>query len=939
MTKRLTLALAALTLALAGRAQYQFPNSDFNEDFVDSYIQSSYTYTEPLGWHGYATIDASTLNSMGRSGDMLCQSEDVRTGSTGKSVYVKSTSVFGVVANGVMTNGQIYTHSTTASDGSKNYNFSDSTNIGSENTYGENNKFYTPFTGRPDSMRVWLRFVPAAQGTGNARVSVYLHKEGTVMYDPTDNVEDWGIVVAHAEKAIPANDEWVQYSIPFSYMSDETPGLILATFSTNETPGGGSKDDYLYIDDIEMVYVGELSVAKYAGEDIEFDAEGKASIDALYNPRLMKYETGVGATVETEGPSEDNGYTMTITVTGGNISVDSSNTHTYAITFKGVLETFESDYVEEVPALEGSTLTQGRYYLYNKVVEAYLSTSDNLTDEPEHYWTLDWTTNENSSDSDGTVVSDEETYLLIDRDDYATEETFTPSLYPVTSSHDESSYDTGKSFCFSQDEDGYVEMYRYSLKYGYTTGLFNIKSYHNTNMFAGATSKTELVPYWTGSGTTNSTTSGEENTKWLLVDPALMMARTFSSAAGTASLSEGVSYGLAVFSDRFSSEDEEGNEVEVKQMPAGLYAFDDGEVFHYDGEDADESQAFTLGNEAKTLTYYGILNLVPTVTYDGQTAQNSYDTAYDESLLSVSPLTDNGSQSYTVYYDTDTYELSILVEGYGKTHLSFIQFAAPDLSLNATWEGKPLSDEETLYGVYDEQYLLVDTPQGIEATTAYDEETGTLTLTFTAKSDPNASVTYTVTFVEPDLSLHVSWNETTVEQGTTTLYAAYDEEKLTVTPAEGTDVETSYDEDTGELTITVTAHDDEYDTQTYTLTFVVPDLTLTATWKGETLANGAKLTDAFSADSLEVEVGEGVDITPAYNDTTGVLTITVTAKDDPSLTQTYTYTFAILTTGIAPLQTADTPAPEPVYDLSGRRISGTPRRGIYVIGGRKVLVK
>ncbi len=345
MKKQFCLFVTMFVFALVAKAQYQYPNSDFESEFVTAYVSTSLfsgttTYTEPEGWHGYATI-AGSIGSLGRSGSKLVASDDVHEGSTGKqSVCAVATSFISIVANGIMTNGQVYSNSMTATNGAGNYNFSDPTNGGDTSTYYDNSQFYTPFTGRPDYMNVWLKFVPAEEGNGNARVSVYLHKDGTVMYDPTDNVEDMSIVVAHAEESIPTNGgAWTQYTLPFDYDGEgqydgtATPALILATFSTNETPGGGAANDSLYIDDIEMVYLSELQSATYNGEVISF-TEGAASVDAEYDATLLEcVADGVGASIELDEPTEENGYMLTITVKGDNISEDETNYHTYTVQF------------------------------------------------------------------------------------------------------------------------------------------------------------------------------------------------------------------------------------------------------------------------------------------------------------------------------------------------------------------------------------------------------------------------------------------------------------------------------------------------------------------------------------------------------------------------------------------------------------------------------
>ena len=376
MKRFLSILFVGMTI-LTAQAQYQFPNSSFDANFISSYG----SYTEPEGWHGYATIDASSLNSSGRDGNKLVASTDVRSGASGKCVYVKSTSIMGVIANGVMTNGQIYTHSTTATDGSQNYNFSNPNNGGNSGTYGANNQFYTPFTGRPDSMRVWLKNT----GSGNAKVSVYTHKAGTIMYDPTNNVTDQSIIVAHTEKASPNTNNWTQYSLPFVYYSQADPGLILATFTTNVTPGGGASGDMLYIDDIEMVYVSEMVNPTYNGTAINFNASGYASIDAPYNEKMLKYITGAGATVVT---TMSDSYLLTISITGNNISVDASNHHTYTIQFTG-LAAGNDDEASAVVTPETTfsqiTMQSGQYYLKNVATGTFLQNDNTLTSTP-HKW-------------------------------------------------------------------------------------------------------------------------------------------------------------------------------------------------------------------------------------------------------------------------------------------------------------------------------------------------------------------------------------------------------------------------------------------------------------------------------------------------------------------------------------------------------------------------
>lgn len=357
--KRNILTIALLTSAASAMAQYQLPNSDFESDFVEAYRKtpkfvSKTQYYEPTNWHGYATIDASTTNEAGRTGDKLKTSDDVRTGSTGsKSVCIKATSILGIVANGVMTTGRIYTHSTNATEAASNYNFSDpSFDISSsENTanatimkpqllFPENRTYAQTFTGKPDAFTVWVKYVPK-NTSDNASVNAVIHTNAR--YQDPEATDYKAVKVAAAkDDAIAYNKgEWQQLDIPFDYSvgSGTTPAYILVTFTTNKTPGGGSDGDLLYIDDIAMVYYSTLSTLTYDGTSIlptTGNTDGATiNIDkstTLYDASKVKYTLkGAGASVLSEKYDDKTGiYTIQV---AGNDNVNGSNVTTYNIQF------------------------------------------------------------------------------------------------------------------------------------------------------------------------------------------------------------------------------------------------------------------------------------------------------------------------------------------------------------------------------------------------------------------------------------------------------------------------------------------------------------------------------------------------------------------------------------------------------------------------------
>lgn len=358
--KRNILTIALLASAASAMAQYQLPNSDFESGFVEAYrktpkIGSKTQYYEPLNWHGYATIDASTTNEAGRTGDKLQASTDVRTGSTGKkSVCIKATSILGIVANGVMTTGRIYTHSTNATEAANNYNFSDpSFDISSsENTasatilkpqllFPNNGTYAQTFTGKPDAFTVWVKYVPK-NTSDNASVNAVIHTNAR--YQDPEATDYKAVKVAAAkDDAIAYNKgEWQQLDIPFDYSvgTGTTPAYILVTFTTNKTPGGGSDGDVLYIDDIAMVYYSTLSSLTYDGTSL-LPTSGNINgatinIDksnTLYDAtKGIKYTLkGVGASVLSEKYNDKTGvYTIQV---AGNDNNNGSNVTTYNIQF------------------------------------------------------------------------------------------------------------------------------------------------------------------------------------------------------------------------------------------------------------------------------------------------------------------------------------------------------------------------------------------------------------------------------------------------------------------------------------------------------------------------------------------------------------------------------------------------------------------------------
>ena len=325
MKKFITLMILS-ALCLGAKAQYQLANSDFEEWEEVMYKKYSFLTlkgNEPVSWSSF--LDA-TGSEKKYCNIQLDKDENVREGASGNfCAKLTCSSIIGIVAQGNLTNGCINMGSTTADDATGNYNYIN------EETAGQ----AMMFTGKPDAMTIWVNFHAGKGGTAN--VSTILCTKGYYQ-DPLANESNgktWGTLIATAQNnQIKGDDTWVQYTIPFKYVNNDLiPYYALVSISTAASPGDSKKhaDDFLYVDDIEMVYNSELTGAKYAGEDVNFE-NGHAIVSAIYeSEKLNLTSNGQGASIYRNYDEET--ALLTITVSGNNITEDPQNKHVYTIQF------------------------------------------------------------------------------------------------------------------------------------------------------------------------------------------------------------------------------------------------------------------------------------------------------------------------------------------------------------------------------------------------------------------------------------------------------------------------------------------------------------------------------------------------------------------------------------------------------------------------------
>lgn len=341
----LTLAMAAICgSAMAQDPIYQLPNSDFESGFVHANKTGISTYyDEPLNWHGFPTMNGSiVITPTGQTqGDKLCESNDIRPGSKGtKSVYIKANEIWGTLANGVMTSGRVYSSDKTPNSPAKNYNYSPGGTF-TNNNKNKNKNFNPYFTGKPDFMKVWVKFV-ANDATKKSKypyasVNAVLHNDNRYQ-DPEGKTDYSDVKIAGAsdlkigEKGY---DKWTELTIPFKYYNtakDNNPAYMLISFSTNTEPGAGTNGDMLFIDDLEFIYNSELKTATYDKVSLDFSTSNTINIDKVYNPALLKVTSnGEGAIISKIYDAKTG--LLTIIVKGNDISENETNYHTYTIQF------------------------------------------------------------------------------------------------------------------------------------------------------------------------------------------------------------------------------------------------------------------------------------------------------------------------------------------------------------------------------------------------------------------------------------------------------------------------------------------------------------------------------------------------------------------------------------------------------------------------------
>ena len=245
-----------LSINLSAQYGPQFDNHGFEQWTT----RDENSVNEPVHWHSGGT---ATGTWSGFLSSQIEQSSQTRPGSTGsKSVRLFPDSVLGVTANGTLTNGRMNAGSMSAT-GSGNYNY----------TQRSNSVYNTPISQLPDSLSVWVCF-RSQSPTDKAQVKAVIHGDADYQIIANGTEEPANMHVATAVSSFTRTSNangaytWRRLSIPFNNNGPCTDvRYILLTATTNETPGTGSTNDDLFVDDVLLVYNPTLRMEQLASNE------------------------------------------------------------------------------------------------------------------------------------------------------------------------------------------------------------------------------------------------------------------------------------------------------------------------------------------------------------------------------------------------------------------------------------------------------------------------------------------------------------------------------------------------------------------------------------------------------------------------------------------------------------------------------------------------
>jgi len=187
---------------------------------------------EPVHWSSIKTSDNNTVNPVAPVN--WAKSDTAHSGNYSLRLFNVS-SIIGAVATGSMTNGRFHT-TFNPEEGLAYSDFSDA-------------RWNTPFTKRPDSVAVWIKYYPVGSDTLQAKF--LLHKDSCTIGVRPDVQQN---VIAYAQiNVVGEHDNWTRVAVPFVYSSEENPQYILTILTSGAGLHSLPNSMALY-DDVELIY-------------------------------------------------------------------------------------------------------------------------------------------------------------------------------------------------------------------------------------------------------------------------------------------------------------------------------------------------------------------------------------------------------------------------------------------------------------------------------------------------------------------------------------------------------------------------------------------------------------------------------------------------------------------------------------------------------------
>lgn len=187
---------------------------------------------EPVNWSSIQSAEPQNLASFAPQ-VLLKESIDPHSGDF--CIHLKNIGAFGIVANGIATNGRVHADL----DPNLAYVFTDASEP----------KWNTACTTRPDSIVGYYKYSP--QGADITTIQALLHT-GTTGKLPDANSTGW-VATAKFESPNESIAAWTRFSAPFVYLNDDNPEYILFNISGGNGTNAVAGSEVWY-DDLELVY-------------------------------------------------------------------------------------------------------------------------------------------------------------------------------------------------------------------------------------------------------------------------------------------------------------------------------------------------------------------------------------------------------------------------------------------------------------------------------------------------------------------------------------------------------------------------------------------------------------------------------------------------------------------------------------------------------------